>query len=81
MTTQIAHAANPFQMMLDPQTLLDAIERSDDLAQLSRRICRPLERPMLPHRAYAAVDLELDADDSDDLDYVPFDESDETDAA
>ena len=38
-------AANPFALMTDPQSILDAVERSGRLDQLKRRVCRPLDGP------------------------------------
>ena len=38
---------NPFALMLDPQAVLDKIERSERLERLHRRVCRPLDRPLL----------------------------------
>ena len=40
--------SNPFGMLTDPQSILDAIERSERLNLLTRRVCRPLDRPMIP---------------------------------
>ena len=51
---------NPFAMMIDPQAVLAQIERSERLERLSRRICRPLDKPLLG----AAAD---DADEPDGL--------------
>jgi hypothetical protein len=43
--------ADPFAMMISPEAVLAAIESSDRLKHLKRRICRPLDRPLIPHRA------------------------------
>lgn len=40
-------AGNPFALMLDPQSVLDAVERSERLARLKRRVCHPLDKPLL----------------------------------
>lgn len=40
-------AANPFALMMDPQSVVDAMERSDRLKRLQSRICRPLDKPLL----------------------------------
>ncbi len=42
----VAH--NPFMLMLDPEVVLAAVQRSEKLEQLSRRICHPLDRPVPP---------------------------------
>ena len=36
-------AADPFDLLLTPDTVLQAVERSPHLERLSRRICRPLD--------------------------------------
>jgi len=38
-------AANPFALMMDPQSVLDAVEHSQRLARLHRRVYRPLDKP------------------------------------
>ncbi|MCU0969532.1 MAG: hypothetical protein MUF03_12075 [Rubrivivax sp.] len=38
---------NPFQLMIDPQVVVRAIEQSEPLGSLKRRMCRPLDRPLL----------------------------------
>ena len=38
---------NPFAMMLDPQAMIAQIERSERLEGLQRRVCRPLDKPVL----------------------------------
>ena len=37
---------NPFLLMLAPETVLQAVERSAPLTSLRRRMCRPLDRGM-----------------------------------
>lgn len=36
-------AADPFDLLLTPDVVLQAMERSEHLGQLRRRICRPLD--------------------------------------
>ena len=38
---------NPFALMLDPQSVIAQIERSERLEGLHRRVCRPLDKPLL----------------------------------
>ena len=38
---------NPFALMLDPQAVIAQIERSQRLEGLHRRVCRPLDKPLL----------------------------------
>ncbi|MES2889362.1 MAG: hypothetical protein V4739_15310 [Pseudomonadota bacterium] len=37
--------ANPFAMMLNPEAVIQAMERSPKLNRLHSRICRPLDNP------------------------------------
>lgn len=39
-------AASPFDMLIDPLALQRALEGSQRLESLNRRICRPLDRNM-----------------------------------
>lgn len=39
--------ANPFELMMNPEAVLQAIARSDRLERLQRRICRPLDKPVI----------------------------------
>jgi hypothetical protein len=36
--------ANPFALMMDPEAVLAAMERSELLNHLQSRVCRPLDR-------------------------------------
>ena len=45
---------NPFALMIDPQAVLAQIECSERLERLQRRVCRPLDRPLLDGAADAA---------------------------
>ena len=48
--------ADPFALMMNPQDILAAVERSERLGRLQRRVCRPLDRPLIPH---ALTEIEL----------------------
>lgn len=55
--------SNPFVMMTNPETILAAVERSDRLNRLSRRVYRPLDRPLIPKvgaKDIAEFDREID---------------------
>jgi hypothetical protein len=39
---------NPFMLMLHPEVVLAAVERSERLGQLNRHLCRPLDRQAGP---------------------------------
>lgn len=41
-------AVNPFALLMDPEAVFRAIEKSERLERLHSRICRPLDRPLLP---------------------------------
>ncbi len=59
----MAHPApqrNPFMLMLHPEVVLAAIEKSERLGQLNRHLCRPLDRP-----APAAADAPASAREGD----------------
>ena len=57
-------ARNPFLMMLNPEIVLAAVERSERLGQLNRHLCRPLDRP-IGHKPSADLD-ESSAEESGD---------------
>ena len=55
--TQPQHpVANPFALLMDPQAIFKAIENSERLERLHSRVCRPLDRLMLPHASVDEVD-------------------------
>ncbi len=59
--------ANPFGLMMDPQAILEAVERSERLSSLQRRVCRPLDKPLIPRVSDAQIDGDDDADLPDDF--------------
>ena len=48
MTPNTSLQANPFALLMDPEAVFRAIEKSERLVRLQSRICRPLDRPLLP---------------------------------
>lgn len=58
-------AANPFALMVNPEVVLQAVERSERLGRLASRICRPLDKPLIPKNGEVLVDDE-DEDGADD---------------
>ncbi|WP_054018867.1 hypothetical protein [Piscinibacter sakaiensis] len=59
---------NPFAMLIDPQAVVTAMDRSDRLARLKRKIYRPLDKPLLARQdGTADYDREID-DDADEAD-------------
>ncbi len=61
--------ADPFALMMDPECVVRAMQCSDRLARLQRRVCRPLDKPLLASRASdvdeydRAIDAQADAED------------------
>lgn len=55
--------ANPFALMMDPQAVLEAMERSERLSRLQSRVCRPLDKPLIPvvQGEIQELDQEMDA--------------------
>lgn len=59
--------ANPFALMMDPEAVLAAMERSERLNRLQSRVCRPLDKPLIPMVGAdgQAIDQDTDATDID----------------
>jgi hypothetical protein len=36
---------NPFMLLVNPQEVITAVEKSERLGRLNRHLCRPLDRP------------------------------------
>ena len=73
---QASTRSNPFVMMTDPETILLAVERSERLNRLSRKVYRPLDRPLIPKvgaKGLAEFDNEIDAAVEDDVLEAPID--------
>lgn len=54
--------ANPFALMMDPAAVIAAVERSDRLATLKSRICRPLDKPLVSRNGDAVADFDAAID-------------------
>ena len=56
-------APNPFELMMNPAAIFQALERSDRLARLESRVCKPLDKPLIPKVGadVAAFDSLVDA--------------------
>jgi hypothetical protein len=61
---------DPFTMMMNPAAVLEAMQRSERLQSLQRRVCRPLDRPLIPKLKTAdltayddEIDLETEQED------------------
>ena len=61
-------ALNPFSLMMEPERVLQTMERSLQLRGLNRRKLRPLDKPLIPYTqealaSRAAFDAALDEED------------------
>ena len=59
-------ALNPFSLMMEPELVLQTMERSQQLRGLRRHKLRPLDKPLIPYSkavmdARAAFDADIDA--------------------
>lgn len=66
-----ALALNPFTLMMEPELVLQTMERSQQLRGLRRHKLRPLDKPLIPYTsaalaARAAYDAAIDAEDFED---------------
>jgi hypothetical protein len=59
-----AQARNPFLLMISPEVVLAAVERSERLGQLNRQLCRPLDRPAPASSSARSAGLDDDTGDS-----------------
>jgi hypothetical protein len=67
---------NPFVLMMNPEAVLQAVERSERLSRIKGRVCRPLDRPLIPRvrdALLSSYDAEIDAEAEADLD-LSFDD-------
>ena len=60
-----AISLNPFSLMMEPETVLQAMERSESLGSLRRRTLRPLDRPLIPYARKPGDDAALQAEEDD----------------
>ncbi|HEV7914492.1 MAG TPA: hypothetical protein VGP22_12060 [Albitalea sp.] len=60
-------ASNPFALMMNPEDVIQAMQRSDRLGRLQRRICKPLDKPLIPHTPDEVAAFDHDVDDSADI--------------
>ena len=63
-----AIALNPFSLMMEPELVLQTMERSQQLRSLRCHKLRPLDKPLIPYTqealaARAAYDAAIDAED------------------
>jgi hypothetical protein len=58
--------SNPFALMMNPDAVLAAMAGSDRLGRLQRRICKPLDKPLIPKTPDETTVSDHEIDDSDD---------------
>ena len=62
-------SANPFALMMNPEAVVAAMNRSERLSRLTSHVCRPLDKPT-PLKPLvgvnASVEARLDAAQADD---------------
>ncbi len=65
--TSTQHVDNPFALLMNPESVIQAMEKSERLENLHRRICRPLDRPLLPKKgeAASAADMEEETESTE----------------
>lgn len=54
--------SNPFALLMNPEAVVQAMERSDRLNRLQRRICRPLDKSPITQDASEAADFDHQVD-------------------
>ena len=67
-------ASNPFALMMTPEDVVAAMERSDRLGRLQRRICKPLDKPLVPKTTEDVAAFDHEVDDSEEPD-IPASET------
>jgi hypothetical protein len=72
MTTAL-ESLNPFSLMMEPERVLQTMERSQQLRGLRRHKLRPLDKPLIPYTtealaSRAAYDAMIDAQELDEGD-------------
>jgi hypothetical protein len=70
--TVLALNLNPFSLMMEPELVLQTMERSQQLRGLRRHKLRPLDKPLIPYTkealaARVAYDAAIDAEDFEDM--------------
>lgn len=69
---ELALDLNPFSLMMEPELVLQTMERSRELRGLRRHKLRPLDKPLIPltkeaMAARAAYDAAIDAEDFENM--------------
>lgn len=59
-------ASNPFAYLMHPDDVFQAMQRSDRLSRLQRRVCKPLDKPLIAKTPDDLAVFDHQVDDSDD---------------
>ena len=63
---------NPFMLLVHPEAVFAAMEKSERLGRLNRHLCRPLDRPVgAPATLSESVDVEEESDEDIITEAVP----------
>ena len=54
--------ANPFALLINPADVVAQMERSERLRRLQSRVCRPLDKPLIPCAADGGDNSEIVVD-------------------
>jgi hypothetical protein len=49
--SSLTPASNPFALLVSPEAVCQAVAHSERLSRLRRRVCRPLDKPLIPLRS------------------------------
>ncbi len=60
--------SNPFALMMNPEDVILAMHHSDRLSRLHRRICKPLDKPLLPKAGPEVDAFDHEVDDAVEVD-------------
>lgn len=60
--------ANPFSLMMNPAEVFEALEKSTRLDRLQRRVCRPLDKPLIARTDIDTNDYDHAIDSENEVD-------------
>ena len=66
--TTVQADSNPFALMMDPESVLAAVARSERLAHLHSRIWRPLDKPIVVRAPAGSAEFDASVDGADEPD-------------
>jgi hypothetical protein len=63
-----AVSLNPFSLLMEPEVVLQAMERSSTLRGLHRKLFRPLDKPLIPYAKShtSVIDFDMEIDQAED---------------